>query len=48
MSQFVRDFLEALSSCIQLGLAVPVLLAALFGPTILIILAILWGVGVLW
>jgi len=47
MRQFWNDFLEALSACIQLGFAVPVLLTALFGPTILIILLILWAVNVI-
>ena len=46
MRQFLKDFMEALSACVQLGFAVPLLLTALFGPTIGIILLILWGVGV--
>ncbi len=47
MSQFLKDFREALYSCIELGIAVPFMLFALFGPTILIILGILWATGVI-
>jgi len=47
MKSFVKDFLEALVTCVQLGIAVPILLAALFGPTALIILAILWALGII-
>ena len=47
MRQFVNDFFEALSACVQLGLAVPLLLTALFGPSIGILLLILWAVDVL-
>jgi hypothetical protein len=46
MRQFVNDFFEALSACVQLGFAVPLLLTALFGPSIGIILLILWAAGV--
>ena len=47
MRIFVKDFLEALLTCVQLGIAIPMLLIALFGPTALIILAILWALGVI-
>jgi len=47
MKIFLKDFLEALLTCVQLGIAVPILLIALFAPTALIILAILWAVGVI-
>lgn len=47
MKTFIKDFLEALSTCVQLGLAVPILLVALLGPTTLIILAILWAVDII-
>lgn len=47
MRLFLKDFLYALSACVQLGIAVPILLIALFGPTVLIILAILWGLNVI-
>lgn len=47
MRKFLKDFLEALSVCVQLGIAVPILLIVLFGPTILIILAILWALDVI-
>jgi hypothetical protein len=47
MNQFINDFLEALSSCLQLGIVVPILLAALFGPSIGIIIGILYAVDVL-
>jgi len=48
MRQFIKDFYEALFTCVQLGIAVPLLLAALFGPSIGIILLILWLTGVIW
>ncbi len=48
MRQFIEDFIEALFACVQLGLAVPVLLIALFGPSIGILILILWAAGVLW
>ena len=48
MKSFVKDFLEALATCVQLGLVVPILLSVLFGPTALMILAILWAAGVIW
>lgn len=47
MKLFLKDFLYALSACLQLGIAVPILLIALFGPTSLIIVAILWGLDVI-
>lgn len=47
MKSFITDFLEALVTCVQLGMAVPILLAALFGPTVLIILAILWALDII-
>ena len=47
MQILVKDFLEALLTCLQLGVAVPILLIALFGPTALIIVGILWGLGVI-
>ena len=47
MKSFITDFIEALVTCVQLGMAVPILLAALFGPTVLIILAILWAVDII-
>lgn len=47
MKSFIKDFVEALIACVQLGIAVPILLAVLFGPTILIILAILWAVDII-
>ena len=47
MKSFIKDFLEALATCVQLGIAVPILLVALLGPTILIILAILWAVDII-
>ena len=47
MRQFVNDFIEALSACVQLGFAVPLLMVALFGPSIGIILLILWAVDVI-
>lgn len=48
MKSFIKDFIEALVTCVQLGIVVPILLAVLFGPTVLIILAILWAAGVIW
>lgn len=48
MRQFTKDFFEALFTCIQLGIAVPLLLIALFGPTTGIVLLILWLTGVIW
>jgi hypothetical protein len=47
MRQFMNDFVEALSACVQLGFAVPLLLVALLGPTIGIVLIVLWAVDVL-
>ncbi|HUU63218.1 MAG TPA: hypothetical protein VMX96_04790 [Dehalococcoidia bacterium] len=47
MKSFIKDFLEALATCVQLGIVVPILLAVLFGPTILIILAIVWALGII-
>jgi len=47
MKTFLKDFLEALLTCVQLGITVPILLIALFGPTALIIVAILWALGVI-
>lgn len=47
MKSFIKDSLEALSTCVQLGIVVPILLIALFGPTTLIILAILWAVDII-
>jgi hypothetical protein len=47
MKSFIKDFVEALITCVQLGIAVPILLAVLFGPTILIIFAILWAVDII-
>jgi len=47
MKIFLKDFLEALLTCVQLGIAVPILLIALLGPTALIIVAILWALGVI-
>jgi len=46
MRQFTKDFFEALTACIQLGIVVPILLTALFGPSLGILLLILWAVGV--
>lgn len=48
MRQFIKDFMEALFACIQLGIAVPLLLAVLFGPSIGIILLVLWLTGIIW
>lgn len=47
MKSFIKDFIEALVTCIQLGIAVPILLAALFGPIAAIILAILWALDII-
>ena len=47
MKSFIKDFLEALVTCVQLGIVVPILLVVLLGPTILIILAILWAVNII-
>ena len=47
MKSFITDFFEALFTCLQLGIAVPILLAALWGPTALIILAILWALDII-
>ena len=47
MKSFIKDFLEALATCVQLGIAVPILLAVLLGPTTLIILPILWAVDII-
>lgn len=47
MKSFITDFIEALVTCVQLGIVVPILLAVLFGPTVLIILAILWALGII-
>lgn len=47
MKSFITDFIEALATCVQLGIVVPILLVALFGPTVLIILAILWAVDII-
>ena len=47
MRSFITDFIEALVTCVQLGIVVPILLATLFGPTVLIILAILWALDLI-
>ena len=47
MKSFIKDFIEALVTCVQLGIVVPILLATLFGPTVLIILAILWALDII-
>jgi hypothetical protein len=47
MKSFIKDFVEALSTCVQLGIVVPILFFALFGPAILILLAILWALDII-
>jgi len=47
MKSFIKEFIEALVTCVQLGLVVPILLAVLFGPTVLMILAILWALDII-
>jgi hypothetical protein len=47
MKSFITDFMQAMSTCLQLGIAVPILLVALWGPTALIILGILWALDII-
>ena len=47
MKIFLKDFVEALLVCVQLGITVPIMVMALFAPTALIIVAILWALGVI-
>jgi len=47
MKIFLKEFLEALLTCVQLGITVPILFIAVFGPTALIIVAILWALDII-